>query len=649
MSGDIGPATSVSLTFDNTVTAGNDVIISVGTFDASDAAALVSVTDTITGNTYTTRITPGTRPRLWQMSSRIAAGGGSFQITVTFNASVTGTIGIMEFSGLKTSGTVTASTIAQGSSTAPAVTFTPVAASGECLVIGQTGYDGADTTMVMDAATIAASFTQQLERETNTTQSQNVVSKGNNGTSSTTVGWTLGASRGWSAQAVSYETDSYHVEQEGFRFRNDDGSETTATWLAAQDTDVTQPLSTNTRVRVLLDSTLGDPPASAYRLEYKKSSESVWERIDAAATATLSYGAPGAGAGSTAGGATVSPNYPTAITSRSALILIIGMKPSSANSGSVTTPSGWTLVTSLTGANDGDTGGYTTTLGADTGNCNIYAYRKDTVDGSETGSFAVTLTNNNVSWAVMMRLDSDVECTWSIAGVAGKDTAGGNVSVTFASDPGVLAGDHIIAALVIPTDVTTPAQFSSEAFTQTGITFGAVSEVVEADSSVGNDVGGLICHVHANSGTSSAAPVFTATAGGTTTNVRGPAVFVRIRATANQRIVLAASANVTAGGEATTAQLSAPSGKTTSDFVTGRMWDDENGTDTIDITTDDYTEVEWCLKAQSPAVNGDIYNLRVTEAGTAISAYPTSPDWTIGTAGAGATYWPGLLLLGAGG
>jgi MSHA biogenesis protein MshQ len=96
-------------------------------------------------------------------------------------------------------------------------------------------------------------------------------------------------------------------------------------------------------------------------------------------------------------------------------------------------------------------------------------------------------------------------------------------------DPGVTVGDHILAAMVIPTDVTTPAQFSAEAFTQAGVTFGAVTEISEPDSTTGNDIGGFVVRSTATAGVGSAAPVMTATAGGTTTNVRGPGVFIRIR------------------------------------------------------------------------------------------------------------------------
>ena len=46
---------------------------------------------------------------------------------------------------------------------------------------------------------------------------------------------------------------------------------------------------------------------------------------------------------------------------------------------------------------------------------------------------------------------------------------------------------------------------------------------------------------------------------------------------------IATSPNVAASGEVTTAELTPPSGRTTASFSVGRMWDDENGTDSVDI------------------------------------------------------------------
>ena len=58
------------------------------------------------------------------------------------------------------------------------------------------------------------------------------------------------------------------IEQEGFRFRNDDGSESAATWKASQDTNITLAADTAARIRMLLNAT-GDPDSIGAQLEYR--------------------------------------------------------------------------------------------------------------------------------------------------------------------------------------------------------------------------------------------------------------------------------------------------------------------------------------------------------------------------------------------
>jgi hypothetical protein len=58
------------------------------------------------------------------------------------------------------------------------------------------------------------------------------------------------------------------LEQEGFRFRNDDGSESAATWKAAQDTNINLAAATVTRLRFLINAT-GDPTERQFKLEYR--------------------------------------------------------------------------------------------------------------------------------------------------------------------------------------------------------------------------------------------------------------------------------------------------------------------------------------------------------------------------------------------
>lgn len=94
---------------------------------------------------------------------------------------------------------------------------------------------------------------------------------------------------------------------------------------------------------------------------------------------------------------------------------------------------------------------------------------------------------------------------------------------------------------------------------------------------------------------------------------------------------LKASANIAASAAtATTARLTAPSGKTTSDFVAGRISDDTNPMPTIDITTDDYSEFEWCIESAAGLTATNVYEFRVIAGSTPLDTYTVTPQWTIG-------------------
>jgi len=69
------------------------------------------------------------------------------------------------------------------------------------------------------------------------------------------------------------------IEQEGFRWRDDDGDEDGATWLQSQDAHITRAKETITRLRVLLNAT-NDPGAKQFQLEYRvKDSGDPWTKI----------------------------------------------------------------------------------------------------------------------------------------------------------------------------------------------------------------------------------------------------------------------------------------------------------------------------------------------------------------------------------
>lgn len=113
---------------------------------------------------------------------------------------------------------------------------------------------------------------------------------------------------------------------------------------------------------------------------------------------------------------------------------------------------------------------------------------------------------------------------------------------------------------------------------------------------------------------------------------------------------LIASPNVAVSGENTTAQLTPPSGKTTSDFGGGRIQDDENPTDTVDVGLNQYREDEWVIEATADAEADAVYEFEIVEADdTPLTLYNVNPRWTIAVtfAATGSPALPTLLASGA--
>lgn len=96
-------------------------------------------------------------------------------------------------------------------------------------------------------------------------------------------------------------------------------------------------------------------------------------------------------------------------------------------------------------------------------------------------------------------------------------------------------------------------------------------------------------------------------------------------------IGLALSPNIAASAAtSTTALLLPPLGRTTSNFVAGRISDDTNPLPSVTLGPNQYTELEWCLQASEDALFGDTYEFRITRAGVVLNTYSNMPRWTIG-------------------
>jgi hypothetical protein len=99
-------------------------------------------------------------------------------------------------------------------------------------------------------------------------------------TATGTKQWTLAVNerQGWTFSIEPTATATW--EQEGYRWRDDNGTEITADWLLAQDTS---PLERNagltTRLRMLLDAT-GDPPTEQVTIQFKRDDEAAGEWRD---------------------------------------------------------------------------------------------------------------------------------------------------------------------------------------------------------------------------------------------------------------------------------------------------------------------------------------------------------------------------------
>jgi hypothetical protein len=94
-------------------------------------------------------------------------------------------------------------------------------------------------------------------------------------------------------------------------------------------------------------------------------------------------------------------------------------------------------------------------------------------------------------------------------------------------------------------------------------------------------------------------------------------------------LLLNDSPNIGTSGQATGAVLTAPAGKTTANDVAGRAQDDENPADPVNFTNNSYSEFEYCFLGTSVAVNGDVYEFRMTDVEALLDTYTVTPQLTI--------------------
>lgn len=223
---------------------------------------------------------------------------------------------------------------------------------------------------------------------------------------------------------------------------------------------------------------------------------------------------------------------PASVATGDLLVLAVGVKSGTAT---VVTPKSWLAL--------GNFAGTTGTTGADTGPTRVYLYAK-VYDGVEDLGTSVEVSGTwNNPWGQIYRF-SNATGFWDLSFASGQDTAGGaSWTATMSSTMDISSGDLMLAASVDPTDVA--HTYSAAGVASTGATYGASTIITQPRSSNGQDIGGFIFTQPVAAGSSSDAPVVTATVSATNTNAYGPTALLRIR-------------EVTSGGQPTnTASLAA--------------------------------------------------------------------------------------------
>lgn len=557
-----------------------------------------------------------------------------------------------------------------------------------------------------------------------------------------------------------YATYSGVIEQEGFRWRDDDGSETTATWLATQDTDITRAKSTNTRLRTLLNTkdSGSNPSSQQFKLQYQKNGASAWRnpgeynisaigsplehdttngsynssiKVDAThylnvwrASDTNGYAQIFTVNSSTY--AVTEEGSPldfdsdlsyasiTQIDSTHFLVVYAGttnygsavVLEVNTSTWAVTAPGGvldfyaaaftYSSVTMIDAthamafwAGDGSDG-FVQVLTVNTGTWAVTAegspVEHDATNGTYNSCYKYSATHVLNVWAGS---GSDgyaqiftVDGSYNVSEVGTPleyDTTNG----TYASLAQVTANTFLCSylgtttakkAVVLTVNVDTYAVTAGSALTwyANTSTYNALVALNESGKylAIFDDVDGDgRAQVLSVSGT-------TVTLDGDnfefeTTDLDYPSVnvyddshvivfwagasvdgYTQVLEVLPAHIKLSLSTQF-ADGDNTTAQLTAPSGKTTADFLAGEMSESSNPVAAIDLGVDEYTEVEWNLQATTYATDAATYDFRVTDNGTALDTYTVTPQWTIGSVepeppGQASAGFPTLLTMGVG-
>jgi hypothetical protein len=212
----------------------------------------------------------------------------------------------------------------------------------------------------------------------------------------------------------------------------------------------------------------------------------------------VTYGAQG-----TAGNGTnnASLTYPTGISASTSELFAIVCGRCSVADTAWAAPTGWTSV----GQFEGGTG----TFGVDTGTRRVAFFRKDTVDGTETGTvnFAFGAGNNqSITTGAIFRVVKTAGYTVAAQFASGADTTNGTAfSATSSTSLDWTTGDLLLIGVAQNIDSGTRSAISVSA---TDVTFGARVAQIDIAVTTGNDVRRVLDTVPVSAASTTAAATY---------------------------------------------------------------------------------------------------------------------------------------------
>lgn len=268
-------------------TAGNGGVVTFNHYNGGTPGnRITGVTIGGTAATLAVRVVDGANQNTWECWSvpkSTGVAGGTTQVVLTLPAGagqfITGSAEEWDDNDTVDTG-VTGTGF--GTSTAPSATtgistsVTPVRLYG-----GFVDTVGTNWT----SATAPASWTMTWDEVSGSTQEAGAGGyfTDSGGTGTKTGTWTTGASMTWSAAIVAFTIASGaspELEQEGFRFGNDDGNEASHTWAAAQDTNITAAAG-KLLLAVNINAT-GTNAGKLFKLQYRKVGAADWQDVPVA-------------------------------------------------------------------------------------------------------------------------------------------------------------------------------------------------------------------------------------------------------------------------------------------------------------------------------------------------------------------------------